>query len=98
MAKENNKIHPIRLLRESVNSYIANPIILIPFLTIAFIQLFILEILYFAPRYPLRVFFGPIIERFWGEGFLHYPFYLTVIPKIFQLIQIPIYLLFGFPQ
>src|SRR3989338_3292242 len=83
----------IPLLRESVNSFVANPIILFPFVTTAFIQLFILEIIYFAPRFPLVYFFGPIIRRMAGEAYLHYPQHLSLIPKCFQMAQ---YFLFIF--
>jgi len=51
--------HLIPLLKGSVDTFVNNPIILLPFLTIAFIQLLILEILYFSPRFPLSVFFNP---------------------------------------
>ena len=83
----------IPLLRESVNSFVANPIILFPFVTTAFIQLFILEIIYFAPRFPLVYFFGPIIRRMAGEAYLHYPQHLLILPKWFQTAQ---YFLFIF--
>ena len=83
----------IPLLRESVNSFIANPIILFPFITTAFIQLFILEIIYFAPRFPFVYFFGPIIRRMEGEAYLHYPQHLLILPKWFQTVQ---YFLFIF--
>ena len=83
----------IPLLRESVNSFVANPIILFPFITTAFIQLFVLEIIYFAPRFPLVYFFGPIIRRMEGEAYLHYPQHLLILPKWFQAAQ---YFLFIF--
>ena len=83
----------IPLLRESVNSFVANPIILFPFITTAFIQLFVLEIIYFAPRFPLVCFFGPIINRMEGEAYLHYPQHLLMLPKWFQTAQ---YFLFIF--
>lgn len=83
----------IPLLRESVNFFVANPIILFPFITTAFIQLFILEIIYFAPRFPLVHFFGPLIHRMEGEAYLHYPQHLLILPKWFQTAQ---YFLFIF--
>ncbi|MFA5087609.1 MAG: hypothetical protein WC552_01080 [Candidatus Omnitrophota bacterium] len=80
------------LLRQSINALVVNPIILFPFLTIAFFQLVILEILYFSTRFPLVAFFGPLIRRLWGEGYLHYPFNFAVLPMLFQFAQIPIYI------
>lgn len=81
----------IPLLKESVNSLIANPIILFPFITTAFIQLLILEIIYFSARFPLVYFFGPMIRKLngelSGEIYLHYPQHLLILPKWFQITQ-----------
>jgi hypothetical protein len=86
---ENKRIIPH--LRSSVNSLFAHKIIFYPFLLGALIQTIILEILFFAPRYPLNVFFGPIIKTFWGAQYTHYPFYFLLLPKIFQYIQFGVY-------
>ncbi len=83
----------VPLLKEAVNSFVSNPIILFPFVTTAFIQLFVLEIIYFSPRFPLVYFFGPIIRRMEGEAYLHYPQHLFILPKWFQITQ---YFLFIF--
>ena len=82
----------LALLKTSVNTILANPLILFPFCTIAFVQLFVLEILYFVPRYPLTVFFGPIIRKLWAESYLHYPNYLVLLPELFHKVQPPIYI------
>jgi hypothetical protein len=92
MNHKNTNKQLIPLLRESINSYIANPIILLPFVTIAFIQMLILEILYFAPQFPLVTFFGPLIQKLEGEVFLHYPQNLIILPKWFQTAQFFIYI------
>ena len=95
----NNKVHPAKapqrfnlLLRSSIDTFINNPVILIPFATIAFIQLLAIEILYFAPCFPLSAFFNPIIKALWGGEFTHYPNNFLILPKLFQNIQIFIYL------
>lgn len=92
MTKKNENKQLIPLLKGSVSTCIANPIILLPFVTAAFIQLLILEILYFSPRFPLSTFFGPIIRTFWGEPLLHYPQNLILLPKLFQTTQIFTYI------
>jgi hypothetical protein len=66
--------------------------IFIPFLILIFIQLLILEIMYFAPRYPLNLFFGPLIKKIWGDAYMHYPWNLALLPKLFQNIQIPLFI------
>lgn len=92
MSKDKTAKNPVTILKQAVNTFFTDPLILAPFITIAFIQLLILELLYFAPRWPLSVFFGPVIERLWGEFYLHYPFNLIILPKMFQYAQIPIYI------
>jgi hypothetical protein len=85
----------IPLVRAGVNTLFTNPVIFSPFMTMAFIQLLLLEILYFAPRYPLSVFFGPLIRHQWGELYVHFPFFLSRLASLYDLIHIPIYLLLG---
>ena len=80
------------LLRGSVETFTSNPLILTPFLTIAFVQLLVLEILYFAPQYPLSVFFNPLVGTLWGEEFVHYPDNFLILPKLFQNTQVFIYI------
>lgn len=82
----------ISLLKGSVDTYIAHPVILVPFVTIAFIQLLVLEMLYFAPRSPLAAFFNPLVRTLWGEKFVHYPSNFVLLPQLFQRFQIPIYI------
>jgi len=92
MSSKLTPTQPLNLLRSSVNSLVSHPIILWPFVTIAFVQLIFVEILYFAPRFPLNNFFGPIIQRFFGEAYLHYPFNLVILSQLFQYGQIPLYI------
>jgi|CXWL01.1.fsa_nt_gi hypothetical protein len=87
--------NPFGLLRASLHTICQNPVILFPTASLAFIQLFILEILYFSPQYPLAYFFGPLIRSVWSEEYLHYPQNLMLLPKIFYYAQIIIYLLIG---
>jgi len=82
----------ISLLRSSVDTLVTNKVILFPFLMIAFVQLLVLEILYFAPRPPLSNFFGPVITKFWSAKLMHYPYNMALLPKMFQLTQIPIFI------
>lgn len=82
----------IPLLRGAINSFITHPPILLPFITIAFLQMLILEILYFAPRFPLSAFFNPLVRTRWGEEFIHYPTNFVILPKLFQYAQIPLYI------
>jgi len=87
--------HPFALLNASYNTLRANPAALFPLVLLAFIQLLILEILFFAPRQPLSFFFAPIIIRTQGEVFMHYPFNFALIARWFYLLQMPMFVLLG---
>jgi len=80
------------LLKGAVDAFYNNPIILLPFITIAFVQLLALEILYFSPRFPLSSFFNPIVGTLWGMEFTHYPNSILILPKLFQNIQVVIFI------
>ena len=84
MPSKNVPKHLIPLLRGAVDTFVTNPIIFLPFITIAFVQLMVLEILYFTQQFPLAVFFNPIINTLWGERFTRYPYNFEILPKLFQ--------------
>jgi hypothetical protein len=87
--------NPLILLNTTIHNIYQNPVILYPTVILALIQFLVLEILYFAPRYPLSVFFGPLIRHIWSEDFLHYPMDLILLPKLFYYAQILVYLFAG---
>ncbi len=72
-----------------------NPIVMMPFVFIAFMELLALEFLYFSPRVPLSYIANPIIRKFFGENFIHYPFDLVLLPRLFYYLQVAIYALVG---
>lgn len=72
-----------------------NPVIFTPFIFIAFLECFALEIAYFSARFPLSNVFAPIIRKFFGEPFLHYPGNLVLLPRLFYYGQIAIYIVVG---
>jgi len=80
------------LLRSAIISIIENKIILLPFLTIAFFQILAIEILYFSPKFPLNVFFGPLVSKLWSPVYMHYPQNLVFLPNLFQNFNIGLYL------
>ncbi len=85
----------LTLLKSSIGTLTTHGVILVPFVFIAFIQLLVLEILYFIPRWPLNQFFGPVIRKLWSETFMHYPINFSLLPKLFQYAQVPIFILFS---
>lgn len=95
LKKEKKKNNALMILRSSVFTLIEHREILFPYCIIGFVQIFLLEIFYFAPRYPLKLFFGPVISKLWNEAYLHYPYNLLIMPKLFQYMQMPIYILLS---
>jgi len=84
---------PMTVLRLASNLFtMENQQIFYPFIIIVFINLLILEVLYFAPRYPLSLFFNPLISRMWGAEYLQYPLNLLLLPKIMYYAQIVVFL------
>lgn len=80
------------VLKSAVHVLIENKKILLPFTLIVFIQFIVLEILCFAPQFPLNQFFAPLIRKLWSEAFLHYPNYYLLLPKLFQYSQFALYI------
>ena len=72
-----------------------NPVLLLPFVFIAFFETLTLELIYFSTRFPLSAIAAPIIRKFFGEAHLHYPAHLVIIPSIFYYVQIGIYITVG---
>jgi hypothetical protein len=84
--------HPLALLNSTLRTLVSNPAILFPFCILAFIQILILQVLFFAPRYEI---FKPLVMAFDGEIFLHYPFNFIHLVKWFQKTQVPVYIIFS---
>ena len=82
MLIERKKVIP--LLRTAVSTLIGNKVVIFPFFIIAFVQLLLLELIYFSPRYPLNIFFGPLIRHFWSEKYLHFPYNFIILPRLYQ--------------
>ena len=74
---------------------VSKPIVLLPFLIIAFLDGLALELIYFSSREPLARIAGPVIRKFFGEAFVHYPGNLVILPKLLYYAQILIYIFIG---
>ncbi len=73
--------------------------LLLPFFALFLLQTFTLIVLYFSPRLPLRIVFGPIIRTFWGmrygNSFLHYPNSFILLPKLVQISSLALSVFVG---
>ena len=68
---------------------------ILPFFILAFLEALALELIYFSARKPIANIAAPIIKKFAGEGFLHYPNNLLKLPTLFYYAQIIIYIVCG---
>lgn len=77
-----------KILRELFNAWAASAKILkqkqalFPFVITVLFEVIALVVIYYSPRYPLSIIFGPPIKRFWGEIYLHYPYNFVLMPKL----------------
>jgi len=87
-----------RVLRrwgDSFNIIRRHPVILSPFILIAFLNAAALYIVYLAPQRPVSYVLAPPIKAFFGERFLHYPLNLVLTPKLFYYAQVFVNATFG---
>jgi len=89
--------NPFALLRSALGTISLHPVVLFPFCLMGFVQLLILELLFFAPREPLASFFGPLIHRFADDIYLHYPYNFVLLERWYSSgnLQIPVFVLLN---
>ncbi len=96
---QKNKISQGALIRKSWAGafdviFGANKIV-IPFVVITFLELIGIAALFAAIQPPLVKYITPIVMRFWGQQFLHYPFNLLLISRLFNYLQIVLAVILG---
>ena len=96
MKQNLTKQSALSLLKSAISILVSHRNLLYPFLLLGFIQLLVLELLYFYPRYPFKIFFGPLVSKLWTEQLMHYPYNLMLLPKLFHYVQGPIYIIIGY--
>src|SRR4030042_4575140 len=77
------------------SAFIRHKKLCIPFVSFFAFELLSLIILYYSPRQPFRVIFGPPIKTFWGERFLHYPFFFMLLPKLLSTARMVLSVFIG---
>lgn len=76
-------------------SFKNNPAVFIPFIIFAALEAIGLIFIYFAPRMPLKLIFGPPIRTLWDEKFLHYPANFLLMPKLISLSRMGLSIIAG---
>ncbi len=69
-----------------------HPTVLMPFIIVAFFETMALEFIYFATRKPISIIAKPIIRKFFGEAFIHYPGNIIILQNLFYYAQVIIYI------
>lgn len=77
------------------NLLAAKPLVLLPYIIIAFLEGLTLELFFFMTRPPLLQLAGPVLGKFYGPAALHYPVNLVLLPRIFFSAQMFIYVVAG---
>ncbi len=73
----------------------SNPVVLLPFIFIAFFEALASELIYFSTAKPISIVTGPIVKKYIGEDFMHYPGSLMFLPNAFYYAQVLIYIFIG---
>jgi len=89
------KYNIIRNWIESAALMAEKSFIIIPFLVWAFLEALALECVYFFPGVPFGPIVNPIVAKYFGEAYIHYPGNLLVIPKMFYYAQSFLFVVVG---
>ena len=78
----------IEVWKRTFNILKKRPGVVVPFVIGAVFSGVGLWVLYLAPVRPVSIVLAPPIRSFFGEKFLHYPFSVLLLPKLFQFAQL----------
>lgn len=85
----------IKIWKETFNLLRERPKIILPFLVLGIVNALLLYLLYLTPQRPVAYVLAPLVRTFLGEKFLHYPFNLFILPKLFYYGQLLVYAFVG---
>ena len=78
----------IRIWKDTIGVLRKRPLVVVPFLVSAGLSGIALWVLYLAPVRPMSIILASPIRAFYGEKFLHYPFNVFILPKLFYYAQL----------
>ena len=81
--------------KESFETMFSQPGVAVPFIIVGLIELIGLLALFFLIQPPLVQYIRPIVLRFYGEPYLHYPFNLALLSQFFYYLQIVTAVILG---
>jgi len=77
----------VRIWKETIDVVGKYPKLFLPFVILGGVELISLYLLYLAPQRPISSLLTPPIKAFWGEKFIHYPFNLFLLPRLFTHVR-----------
>lgn len=83
------------IFRETAVTIASNPVVIFLFAFLALVQAAALTVLFLSHSAPFNALLGPVIRRFWGERFLHYPDNFLLLPKLFAHAETVVVTLVG---
>lgn len=86
---------PGSLFRETTATIARNPLVIFLFIFLALIQASALTVVFLSHSEPFSSLLGPIIRRFWGDRFLHYPDNFLLLPKLFSYAEMAVITVVG---
>jgi len=81
--------------KETFHVIAHNPMILFSFLILGVIDALALTALFLAHSAPFSKILAPVIRRFWGDRFLHYPDNFILLPKLFGYLHVVVLTVAG---
>jgi len=89
------KYNIIRNWIESAALMAEKSFIIVPFLVWGFLEALALEFIFFFPGVPFGPIVNPIVAKYFGEAYVHYPGSLVIIPKLFYYAQSFLFVVVG---
>jgi len=83
------------LFHETTVTILRNPLVLFLFVFLALMQACALTVVFLSHSEPIGSLLGPIIRRFWGDRFLHYPDNFLLLPKLFSYAEMAVITVAG---
>lgn len=82
VSRGSSKSQATEILKETKDVVLKNPVVLLLFFILSIIDLISFVVLFLSHSFPFSKVLAPIIRRFWGDRFLHYPDNLFLLPKL----------------
>lgn len=85
----------VEIYQQVLEVFKSNPTIVLLFFVLALIDLAALLALFLSHSSPFSAVLGPVIRRFFGEQYLHYPANFELLPKIYGYAHLVIVTVIG---